>query len=149
MQKPAGMSEHRNDAVALDLGEGVEMIEPNVAVVDVAQHRLHLLNRFQGLVEPAGTYQMRNLQRISKPLGCDAHGMMTLAVFGIGQTALVFEQLVQLSSDVLLGSFARLGSLRGLGRRFRAGEDFSGRPSHFAQDTPRLKAVYRFHDSLL
>ena len=70
------------------------------------------LDRLHGLVEPSRTHRARDLQRVPQPLGRDPHGVVTLAVFGIGQAALVLEQLVQLPQDVLLDAVASLGGLR-------------------------------------
>ena len=67
------------------------------------KQRLHLLDRFDGLVEPARIHGTAYLQGISQPLGRDPHGVVALAVVRIGQTVLVLEQFVQLAEHVPLG----------------------------------------------
>ena len=126
--------------------EGVEMVQPDVAIVNVAQQRLQSLDRFHAFVEPPRTYRTRDLQRVPQPLRRNSHGVVMPAVFRIGQAAFVLKQIVQLPKDVLLDLLASLGRLRTVGRRRSAPRSraFFGRPPHFSQNAAGFQTVHRF-----
>ena len=119
---------------ALGRGKRVEMLQPDVAIVDFAQERLHPLGRLHRLVEPPRVHGPADLQRVSQPLGGDPHGVVALAVVRIGQAVLMLEQLVQLPQDVPAGAGKGPGVRTSSGGGLHLPEDSLARPLHFPQN---------------
>jgi len=97
-----------HDAVVAEIGaaplpllleKGREKIRPDVAVVDVAEIVLHLLDRGDLVLQLPWIERPEGLHRIAEALCGDPHRVVPLAGAGIGDAALVREEVVEPAGD--------------------------------------------------
>jgi len=117
------------------------MFRPDIAIVDIAQQRLHPLDRLHGRVEFPWVHTPGDLQRISEPLRRNPHGVVTRSAFRIGQTVLLPKQLVELAADVPLGLGVGGGGRQGLARQRRVFQDPLAHASHLPQNAFGFQAI--------
>ena len=78
-----GVPKLRDQPAPLGGRKGRKMLLPHVAVVHLAQQRLHPLHGRKNLFQRRRIGRLGNLQRIAQPLGGDPHGMMPQPVLGV------------------------------------------------------------------
>ena len=105
-REPPGPLEKLARAQPLRLGENIDAVDPNVAIVDLAQERLHPLHRRQGLVERLAVDRPGKFDRVAKPLRGDPHGVVPPLVARVLQAVLIAEHFVQPAEDVPTGLLA-------------------------------------------
>ena len=101
------------------MGELREVLHPHVAIVNFAQKRLEVLDDIDDFGQIAGVNGPGKFQRITQPLGGDAHGMMLLVLFRVGKPRRLVKQLLdalannllRLAADMLAGNERRIPSL--------------------------------------
>ena len=127
---------------------GVEVLQPHVAVVDVAQQRLHPLDGREDLVQRRAVDRLGDLDRVAQPLGGDPHGMVPAAVVHVLQAVLAAQHFLQPAQDVPprlgAGEIAVVGRLQPLRlRTLPLGQHGLGHRLHLVQHLAGGQAVDR------
>ena len=84
----------------------MDALDPDVAIVNLAQERLHPLHRGKGLVERLAVDRPGEFDRVPQPLRGDPHRVMPPLVARVLQAVLIAEQFLDPAKDVPAGLLA-------------------------------------------
>ncbi len=99
---PAAMAERLRQPLPLLAERRRQVLDPDVAVVNLAKIGLDLLDRRHILVEPALVCRLANLHRVTELLRRNPHLVMPLVVLRIGKRILVVKKLAQILPNLTL-----------------------------------------------
>ena len=110
--EPPRVSEKTVNLRRFGTRKGGEVFGPDVAIVDLAQQRLQLLDRLEDGIHFRRMPRPDELQRVAQPLGGDPHGVVPVAALRIGQPPCLAEELLEPLAYALYGAAAARGARR-------------------------------------
>ena len=125
------------------LQKRIQVSHPHVTVMDLAQKRLHRLDRRDDLVELPFVDRLGSLQRVPQPLGGDPHLVVSLLVVRVFEAVLVRHQPLEPAEDVPADVGDDAGAPHAALPLAQLAEDLLRHVAHLAQHPAGLEAIGR------